>query len=86
VPVKALRMSVGDAAAILDVASDASATEIQAAFRRVIAAHHPDLGGDVAAALRVLGARDVLMTARTATNTASHRRRAFVRRRRFGWR
>ncbi|MCU1426273.1 MAG: hypothetical protein JWL83_273, partial [Actinomycetia bacterium] len=28
-------MSVGDAAAILDVASDASATEIQAAFRRV---------------------------------------------------
>jgi hypothetical protein len=79
-------MSVADAAVILDVASDASATEIQAAFRRVIAANHPDLGGDVAVALRVLAARDVLMTARTATNTSLHRRRAFVPRRRFGWR
>jgi hypothetical protein len=78
-------MSVADAAAILDVAADVPAADIQAAFRRLIAAHHPDLGGDVASALRVLAARDVLIAARAATNTSSHRPRAFVRRR-FGWR
>jgi curved DNA-binding protein CbpA len=78
-------MTVTQAAAILDIAPDADPTEIQLAFRRVIAAHHPDLGGDTESTVRILSARATLLAAQTTPNATSDRRRTFQRRR-FRWR
>ena len=78
-------MSVAEAAAILDIAPDADPTQIQLAFRRVIAAHHPDVGGDTESTVRILTARAILLAAQTAQETTSDRRRTFQRRR-FRWR
>jgi curved DNA-binding protein CbpA len=78
-------MSVAEAAAILDIAPDADPTQIQLAFRRVIAAHHPDLGGDTETTVRILTARDTLLNA-SPTQIATPGRRRTFQRRRFRWR
>jgi curved DNA-binding protein CbpA len=74
-------MSVAEAAAILDIAPDADPTEIQLAFRRMIAAHHPDFGGDTESTVRILTARDTLLAGPPPHKATSDRRRTFHRRR-----
>jgi DnaJ homolog subfamily C member 19 len=55
------KMSVGDAAKVLDVATDASPETILEAHRRLIAKVHPDAGGTSELAARVNQARDTLL-------------------------
>ncbi len=52
-------MSADEARAVLGVASDADATTIRAAHRRLMQANHPDLGGSTWIAARLNQARDV---------------------------
>ena len=54
-------MSVQDARSILGVGPDAGAQEIQAAYRRLIQAVHPDRGGSRGLAAQLNAARDVLI-------------------------
>lgn len=51
-----------EAARILGIARDASADDIRAAHRRLIAKLHPDTGGSPELAARINAARDALLT------------------------
>lgn len=55
------KMSVSDAAKVLDVSTDASPETILEAHRRLIAKVHPDAGGTSELAARVNQARDTLL-------------------------
>ena len=55
------KLSVKDAAKLLDVKPDACAEDILAAHRRLIAKVHPDAGGSADLAARVNQARDTLL-------------------------
>ncbi|USI71797.1 J domain-containing protein [Sphingomonas morindae] len=57
-------LSHAEARALLAVRADASAEEIVAAHRRLIARVHPDAGGSAALAARVNAARDLLLARR----------------------
>ena len=59
--VPSTKLSVKDAAKLLDVKPDASAEDILAAHRRLIAKVHPDAGGSADLAARVNQARDTLL-------------------------
>lgn len=50
-----------EACAVLGVAPAATASEINAAWRRLIAQVHPDIGGSADLAQRVTAARDLLL-------------------------
>ena len=50
-----------EARAVLGVSADASESEIRAAYRRLIAAAHPDHGGSVDETRRINAARDALL-------------------------
>jgi hypothetical protein len=52
-----------DAASLLGISVDATADEIQAAYRRLVKAAHPDVGGDPAVFRRLTEARDALLKA-----------------------
>lgn len=52
---------VTDLYALLEIDNSASDTEIRAAHRRLIKAHHPDAGGDGATAAELNYARDTLL-------------------------
>jgi DnaJ family protein C protein 19 len=54
-------MSPAEAAKILELPVTASADEINAAHRRLIAKVHPDAGGSADLAARVNAARDILL-------------------------
>ena len=54
-------MDVEEARRILGVAPQASADEIRAAHRRLVAKVHPDQGGSAELATRVNTARDLLL-------------------------
>jgi hypothetical protein len=54
-------MSREEAARLLDVRPDASAEEVRAAHRRLVARVHPDVGGSADLAQRVNIARDTLL-------------------------
>lgn len=54
-------MRPSDARALLGVGEGASAEEIRAAHRRLIAKVHPDAGGSAGLATRVNAARDALI-------------------------
>lgn len=54
-------LSVEEAARILEIAPGASADDIHAAHRRLIAKVHPDTGGSAELAARVNEARDLLL-------------------------
>jgi DnaJ family protein C protein 19 len=54
-------LSVAEAARILEITPTASADDIQAAHRRLIARVHPDAGGSAELASRVNEARDILL-------------------------
>ncbi len=56
-----LTLNPPEACAVLGVAPAASATEINAAWRRLIAQVHPDKGGSSDLAQRVTAARDLLL-------------------------
>ena len=53
-------MSRADAAAILGVAQDATAEEVQAAYRRLARRTHPDSGGTTGLAAQLNAARDAM--------------------------
>jgi DnaJ homolog subfamily C member 19 len=55
------KMSLGDAAKLLDVSPGADAETVLAAHRRLIAKVHPDAGGTADLAARVNQARDTLL-------------------------
>ncbi|MNS96335.1 Dna-J like membrane chaperone protein [compost metagenome] len=55
------RLSEAEARAILGVSADATAQDIQAAWRRLMARAHPDQGGTEGLAARVNAARDRLL-------------------------
>ena len=59
--VAAAPMRPSEARALLGVGTDASAEEIRAAHRRLIARVHPDTGGSAGLATRVNAARDALI-------------------------
>ena len=59
--VPSTKLSAKDAAKLLDVKPDASAEDILAAHRRLIAKVHPDAGGSADLAARVNQARDTLL-------------------------
>ncbi|MEM9618131.1 MAG: DnaJ domain-containing protein [Pseudomonadota bacterium] len=59
-PVKQ-KMTRDEAAAVLGVASDASADEITAAYRKLITQIHPDKGGTDYLAAKINEARDLMM-------------------------
>lgn len=52
---------------LLDVAAQASADEVERAFRRLAREHHPDHGGDGERFAQLVTARDVLLTAPPAS-------------------
>lgn len=52
---------LAEARAVLGVGVDADRAEIQAAWRRIAAAVHPDHGGSAELARRVNAARDILL-------------------------
>lgn len=54
-------MPLDEACALLDVSPDASADDIRAAHRRIIARVHPDTGGSAELARRTNMARDLLL-------------------------
>jgi len=54
-------MHAADARALLGVGEGASAEDIRAAHRRLIAKVHPDAGGSAGLAIRVNAARDALI-------------------------
>ena len=54
-------MRPSEARALLGVGEDASAEDIRAAHRRLIAKVHPDAGGSSGLAVRVNAARDALI-------------------------
>jgi len=54
-------MRPSEARALLGVGEDASAEDIRAAHRRLIAKVHPDAGGSSGLAIRVNAARDALI-------------------------
>ena len=54
-------MTVDEAAAILDLAVDASTEEVRAAHRKLIAQLHPDKGGTDYLAAQINRARDTLL-------------------------
>ena len=54
-------MSRDEACRVLGVAADASADDIRAAHRRLVARVHPDQGGSADLAGRVNAARDILL-------------------------
>ena len=56
------RMSEADARSILGVGADASASEIQAAYARLMRLAHPDKGGTDGLAAQLNAARDRLLT------------------------
>jgi DnaJ homolog subfamily C member 19 len=58
-------MSHQEARRMLDVRDGATADEIRAAHRRLVARVHPDAGGTAELAARVNAARDVLLRPRT---------------------
>lgn len=58
---RAAGLSEAEARAILGVSSEATAAEIQAAWRKVMARAHPDQGGTEGLAARVNAARDRLL-------------------------
>lgn len=60
-PAKSGAMSEAEARSILGVAPGASAQEISAAWRRLMARAHPDQGGTEGLAARVNAARDRLL-------------------------
>jgi DnaJ-class molecular chaperone len=83
------RLTITQAAHILNVADDASRNEVRAAFRREIGTSHPDCGGDDELARLVVEARDVLVDSalrNESVYSSAKRERTFVRRRRFAWR
>ena len=84
------RLTVAQAARILNVADNASREDVRVAFRRVIGASHPDRGGEGDRARLVVDARDVLLDSmlrsEATTQPGVHRERIVVRRRRFVWR
>jgi len=55
------RMSLADARSILGVGSDASASEIQTAYSRLMRLAHPDKGGTDGLAAQLNAARDRLL-------------------------
>ncbi|MNS63891.1 Dna-J like membrane chaperone protein [compost metagenome] len=55
------RLTEAEARAILGVSADATAQEVQAAWRRLMARAHPDQGGTEGLAARVNAARDRLL-------------------------
>ncbi|HEX7875315.1 MAG TPA: DnaJ domain-containing protein [Sphingobium sp.] len=57
------------ARALLGLAPDASAEDIRAAHRRLIASVHPDRGGTEALAAQINAARDLLLAERTQRKT-----------------
>ncbi|HEY0316253.1 MAG TPA: J domain-containing protein [Sphingomonas sp.] len=59
---RAPMLSMREARELLGVGAVASADEIRAAHRRLIARVHPDAGGSAALASRVNAARDLLVT------------------------
>ncbi len=63
-------MARRDDARLLGVPPDASAREVQAAFRVAAARAHPDRGGDCATFVRLAEARERLLTASSTTPTA----------------
>jgi hypothetical protein len=54
-------LSEAEARSILGVSADATAAEVRAAYRRVMARAHPDQGGTDGLAARVNAARDRLL-------------------------
>lgn len=54
-------MTAAEAAKLLDIPADASADEIAAAHKRLIAKVHPDAGGTAELATRINLARDTLL-------------------------
>ena len=84
------RLTITQAAHILNVADNASQEEVRAAFRREIGSSHPDCGGDDELARLVVEARDVLVDSalrnESTVYASAKRERTFVRRRRFAWR
>ena len=54
-------MKASEARALLGVAEGASADDIRAAHRKLIARVHPDAGGSQGLAIRVNAARDALL-------------------------
>lgn len=54
-------MPASEARALLDLPPGATAEEIRAAHRKVIARVHPDAGGTAALATKVNAARDILL-------------------------
>jgi len=55
------RMKPSEARALLDVPPNATAEEVRAAHRKIIARVHPDAGGSAGLATRVNAARDILL-------------------------
>jgi hypothetical protein len=60
-PASRSRMSEADARSILGVGADASASEIQAAYARLMRLAHPDKGGTDGLAAQLNAARDRLL-------------------------
>lgn len=54
-------MTPAEARRLLDVPAGASADEIRAAHRRIIARVHPDAGGNAELARKINAARDLLL-------------------------
>jgi len=72
-----------DARRLLGVALDATADDVDRAFRRRVRTAHPDRGGDAATFRRLVEARTTLTTAPAASGRSTTRlvvRHALVRR------
>jgi hypothetical protein len=61
-PRRTPQLTLAEARELLGLRAGASADDIRAAHRRLIARVHPDAGGSVALASRVNAARDLLVT------------------------
>lgn len=79
-------MTRAQAADLLGVSDDVDPEAVDAAFRRAISRHHPDLGGRPHVARRLIEARAVMLNQRAPQCGAPRRNRTFVKQRRFRWR
>ena len=69
----AARMGRGEAARVLGVGVDAPAGEVEAAYRRLMRAVHPDAGGTAGLAAQLNAARDAMLRADPAGGAATRR-------------
>jgi hypothetical protein len=83
-------LSSSEAAAVLGVDPNAEPFQIEAAFRRVILARHPDGGGNTEAAQAAIAARAALLQTSTESRARERgpvhpRPREFVKRHHWWW-